>query len=238
MMLFGEKYGESVRVITFDRNFSSELCGGTHVNATGEIGLFKIVSESGVAAGIRRLEAFTADKASAFVNAELEELKNVRILLKTSNETTKQVQALQDENKQLKKQLEKVLAEQAHVIKTRLKSVIESINGINFIGVKLPIKDANAVKTLAFQLEKEMDNAVILFGAVIKDKPQLTIMISKSVIESHGLNAGTMIREMAKEIRGGGGGQPHFATAGGSDVSGLESALEKGKELVKKVHQQ
>jgi alanyl-tRNA synthetase len=131
MMLFGEKYGESVRVITFDKNFSTELCGGTHVTSTGKIGQFKILSESAVAAGIRRIEAITADKAEAFINNELEELKAIRILLKTSNETAKQVEAIQEENKRLKKELEKMVAAQASGLKDKLKSIIEDINGIN-----------------------------------------------------------------------------------------------------------
>lgn len=232
MMLFGEKYGENVRVITFDKDFSSELCGGTHVTSTGKIGQFKIVSESAVAAGIRRIEAITADKAEAFVNKELEELKNIRTLLKSSNDTAKQVESLQEENKRLKKEVEKLVAAQASGLKDKLKSIIEEVNGINFVGAKLPITDANAVKTLAFQLEKELDNAVIAFGAVVKEKPQLTVMISKDVIEKHGLNAGQMIREMAKAIQGGGGGQPHFATAGGKNAEGLDQAITIAKGLL------
>lgn len=232
MMLFGEKYGESVRVITFDENFSRELCGGTHVTSTGKIGQFKIISESAVAAGIRRIEAITADKAEAFINKELEELNSIRTLLKTSSETAKQVEALQEENKRLKKELEKMVAAQASGLKDKLKSIIEEINGINYIAAKLPITDANAVKTLAFQLEKELGNAVIVLGAIIKEKPQLTVMISQDVIDKHGLNAGQMIREMAKSIQGGGGGQPHFATAGGRNTEGLEEALAKSKELL------
>jgi alanyl-tRNA synthetase len=232
MMLFGEKYGENVRVITFDKDFSTELCGGTHVSSTGKIGLFKIQSEGAVAAGIRRIEAITAEKAEAFVNAELEELKNIRTLLKSSNDTAKQVETLQEENKRLKKEIDKLVSSQASGLKDKLKSIIEEVNGIQFIGAKLPITDAGAVKTLAFQLEKELGNAVIAFGAVIKEKPQLTVMISQSVIDSHGLNAGQMIREMAKAIQGGGGGQPHFATAGGKNSDGLEQALATAKGLL------
>lgn len=232
MMLFGEKYGESVRVITFDENFSKELCGGTHVTSTGKIGQFKILTESAVAAGIRRIEAITADKAEAYINNELEELKAIRMLLKTSNETAKQVEALQEENKRLKKELEKMVAAQASGLKDKLKSIIEEIDGVNYVSAKLPITDANAVKTLAFQLEKELGNAVIALGAVINDKPQLTLMISKEIIDSKGLNAGQMIREMAKSIQGGGGGQPHFATAGGRNVDGLDEALAKSKALL------
>ncbi|MCB0651864.1 MAG: alanine--tRNA ligase [Saprospiraceae bacterium] len=232
MMLFGEKYGENVRVITFDKNFSRELCGGTHVTSTGKIGQFKILSEGAVAAGIRRIEAITADKAEAFVNDELNELKAVRALLKSSGETARHVEALQEENKKLKKELEKLVAAQASGLKDNLKSIIEKVNGINFIAAKLPITDANAVKTLAFQLEKELGNAVIAFGAIVNGNPQLTLMISNEVVASHGLDAGKMIREAAKAIQGGGGGQPHFATAGGKNPEGLDEALAKTRELL------
>lgn len=232
MMLFGEKYGESVRVITFDKNFSRELCGGTHVTSTGKIGQFKILAEGAVAAGIRRIEAITADKAEAFVNDELNELKAIRALLKSSSETARHVEALQEENKKLKKELDKLVAAQASGLKENLKSIIEKVNGINFIAAKLPITDANAVKTLAFQLEKELGYAVIAFGAIINGNPQLTLMISNEVVASHGLDAGKMIRETAKAIQGGGGGQPHFATAGGKNPDGLDEALAKTRELL------
>lgn len=232
MMLFGEKYGESVRVITFDKNFSRELCGGTHVTSTGKIGQFKILAEGAVAAGIRRIEAITADKAEAFVNDELNELKAIRALLKSSSETARHVEALQEENKKLKKELDKLVAAQASGLKDNLKSIIEKVNGINFIAAKLPITDANAVKTLAFQLEKELGYAVIAFGAIINGNPQLTLMISNEVVASHGLDAGKMIRETAKAIQGGGGGQPHFATAGGKNPDGLDEALAKTRELL------
>lgn len=232
MMLFGEKYGESVRVITFDKNFSRELCGGTHVTSTGKIGQFKILAEGAVAAGIRRIEAITADKAEAFVNDELNELKAIRALLKSSSETARHVEALQEENKKLKKELDKLVAAQASGLKDNLKSIIEKVNGINFIAAKLPITDANAVKTLAFQLERELGYAVIAFGAIINGNPQLTLMISNEVVASHGLDAGKMIRETAKAIQGGGGGQPHFATAGGKNPDGLDEALAKTRELL------
>ena len=232
MMLFGEKYGEQVRVITFGRNFSRELCGGTHVAATGEIGLFKIVSEGAVAAGIRRIEAITAGRAETFLMEELEELNEIRQLLKNPKNAARNVAALQEENKQLKKEAEKLLATQASAMKGELLQKVEAINGLNFLGARLPLEDSNAIKTLAYQLEEQIDKAVIVFGAEVNGKAQLLIAISRELTESKGLNAGNMIRELAKEIQGGGGGQPFFATAGGKDASGLERAIDKARKML------
>ena len=232
MMLFGEKYGEKVRVITFDKDFSRELCGGTHVPATGKIGMFKILSEGGIAAGVRRIEALTADAAEAFVNKELEELNEIRSLFKNPTGTAKNVAALQEENKNLKKELEKLMADQAGNLKDDLKNAAQEINGINFIGAKLPLNDSKAIKTLAYELEREVNDAMIVFGAEVNGKPQLMVAISENLTKDKNLHAGNMIRELAKEIQGGGGGQPFFATAGGKDATGLEKAIEKAKEMI------
>ncbi len=232
MMLFGEKYGENVRIITFDKAFSRELCGGTHVPATGEIGLFKITSETGVAAGIRRIEALTAEGAEAFLLSELDELNQVRAMLKTTGEVAKNVAGLQEENKELKRQLEKLLQAQAQGVKGQLINMAETINGVRFIGAKLDLDDAGAIKNLAFQLEKELDGVVAVLAAEVKEKPLLTIVISKTLVDSKGLHAGNMVRELAKEIKGGGGGQPFFATAGGKDLSGLDRAIAKAKDMI------
>ena len=230
MMLFGEKYGETVRVITFDKNFSRELCGGTHVQATGEIGQFKILAETGVAAGIRRIEAVTAGHAEAYYRKQLEQLNEIRQSLKGTQDPVKSVLALQEENKVLKKQVEQLLAAQASALKGQLKSKVEQVNGINFIAAKLPLQDANAIKTLAYNLESELGNACLVFAAEVKEKPLITVRISETLTDK--LNAGQMVRELAKEIKGGGGGQAFFATAGGKDVGGLEKVVEKAKELV------
>lgn len=231
MMLFGEKYGDLVRMITFDKDYSRELCGGTHVDATGEIGQFKIVGESAVAAGIRRIEAVTAEKAETLIEQELDELNQIRAMLK-SKDTANGIAKLIEENKKLQKEVEKLLAAQAGALKGELINKAEAVNGVNLIVAKLPLGDSNAIKTLAYQIEGEVDNAVIVFGAVVKDKPQLMITINKALTSSKGLNAGTMIRELAKEIQGGGGGQPFFATAGGKNADGLDNALAKVKSLI------
>lgn len=232
MMLFGEKYGDLVRMITFDPNFSRELCGGTHVQATGEIGLFKIVSESAVAAGIRRIEAFTADQAQAFIKEELTTLQEVRTLLKNTKDVTRSVEALQEENKSLKKEIEQLLAAQVANLKGDLIKAIEQKDGVNVLIQRLPIQDSNAIKNLAYQIEKEVDNLVIVFAAEVSEKPQIMILVSRDLAEAGKYHAGNMVRELAKNINGGGGGQPFFATAGGKDASGLDKVVEQAKGMV------
>ena len=144
----------------------------------------------------------------------------------------KNVASLQDENKELKKQIEKLMSEQAGALQGELRNKSENINGVNFISARLPLNDSKAIKTLAYQLEKELGDAMIVFGAEVNGKPQLTIAISENLTKEKDLHAGNMIRELAKEIAGGGGGQAFFATAGGSDVSGLDRAIEKARELI------
>lgn len=232
MMLFGEKYGDTVRVITFDKDYSVELCGGTHVPATGKIGLFKIVSEGAVAAGIRRIEALTAENAANFVKSELAELDAVRAVFKNPKNTAQNVAALMEENRQLRKEVEKLMSEQAGSLKDALLSKAENRDGYQLLVAKVVLNDANAIKTLAYQLEKELGDAVIVLGAVVQEKPLLTIIISKTLVESRGLHAGNMVRELAKAIDGGGGGQAFFATAGGKNSDGLDAALGNVKALL------
>jgi alanyl-tRNA synthetase len=230
MMLFGEKYGETVRVITFDKDFSQELCGGTHVQSTGEIGLFKIVGESAVAAGIRRIEAVTAANAEQYFLSQIEELNEIKALLKGAQNPAKAIAALQEEVRSLKKQVEQLVNEQAGALKSQLKGKFEEVNGVKFLAAKLPLQDANAVKTLAFQLEQEVGNCVIVFGLESDGKPQIMVSVSKELTGRY--NAGNMVRELAKDIQGGGGGQPFFASAGGKDASGLEKAVARAKSLL------
>lgn len=232
MMLFGEKYGDAVRIITFDPDFSSELCGGTHVPHTGELGLVKIIGESSVAAGIRRIEAVTGQGALAYVDQRLADLEGIRELLKGSSSPVKAVAALQDENRTLKKEIEKMQAAQAGNIKGDLENAFEVVNGVNFLASKVPLTDAAAVKSLAFQLTGERENAFVLLGSEADGKALLTLAISKDLADKGALNAGAMIRGLAKNIKGGGGGQPFFATAGGKDPGGLEAALAEAKTLI------
>ncbi|MEL7021109.1 MAG: DHHA1 domain-containing protein, partial [Bacteroidota bacterium] len=144
----------------------------------------------------------------------------------------KNVAALQEENKQLKKQIEALRTAQANALKGNLLQQVEVVNGVNFLATQLPLDDSNAIKTLGYQLEKELGQAVIVFGAIIKEKPQLMIIVSKELVTSHGLNAGQMVRNLAQAIKGGGGGQPFFATAGGKDVNGLPQAIANAKSLL------
>lgn len=231
-MLFGEKYGDTVRVITFDKDFSQELCGGTHVAATGQIGLFKILKEDSVAAGVRRIEAVTAEAAEEYVTKELKELNTIRNLFKNPTRTAQNVEALQEENKALAKEIERLQNAQAGALKDDLKKSATQKDGVNFIAAKLPLNDGKAIKTLAMQLEQEIGDALIIFAAEVKNKPQIMVSISKSIVEAKGLNAGKIVNELAAEIGGRGGGQPFFATAGGKDINGLANVITKAKEMM------
>ena len=193
----------------------------------------KIVGESAVAAGIRRIEAVTAANAEQYFLGQSSELDEIRSLLKGAQNPAKAVASLQDELKGLKKQVEQLVNEQAGALKGQLKSQFQQVNGMNFLAARLPLNDATAIKTLAFQLEAEVGNCCIVFGAVVNDNPQITVAISRELTEAGPkLHAGNMVRELAKEIQGGGGGQPFFASAGGKDVSGLDRAVAKAREMV------
>jgi alanyl-tRNA synthetase len=231
MMIFGEKYGKTVRMIGFGDDFSKELCGGCHVENTGKIGIFKIVSESAIAAGVRRIEAVTSLEAQNYINAELEILREVRELTKNPQNLKKSIEELLDENKNLKKEIEHLKLNQANSLKANLKSSVETINGIKLLRKKIDLDDSKAIKTLAYNLEEEIKDIMILFGFVVNDKPQLMITISNSIV-SDKIHAGNLVRELAKEIKGGGGGQNFFATAGGTDVIGLEAALNKIEKII------
>ncbi|MBX2814935.1 MAG: alanine--tRNA ligase, partial [Saprospiraceae bacterium] len=232
MMLFGEKYGDRVRMITFDPEYSRELCGGCHVGATGQLGFFKIVSESAVASGVRRIEAVTAEGAEAHVMEELDTLEGIRGLFKNPTQALQQVESLQQQNKALQKKIDALVNEQLQGGKAKLLEATEDVEGVQFLAQKVDAPDSAALKSLSYELEREMNNAVIVFAAVINEKPQLMITISKELVEGRGLHAGNMVRELAKLIRGGGGGQPFFATAGGSDASGIDQVLKEAKVML------
>ncbi len=229
--LFGEKYGDFVRVITFDDHFSKELCGGTHVNATGQIGYFKIVSESAVAAGVRRIEAITAAKAEEFIVNQSNELTNLKNLLKGSQHISVSVQALIEENARLKKEVEKSLLAKAGDMKLDIAAKAKNINGINFIATHVDLPNAEAIKNLAFDVKALVPNLYLVFTTLIDDKPGITVMIAENIV-SDTLNAAKIVRELGKEIQGGGGGQPFYATAGGKNVGGLPQVLLKAKNFL------
>ena len=229
---FGEKYGDFVRVITFDPTFSVELCGGTHVPATGEIGMFKFVAESSVSAGVRRVEAYTGEKAMSEINKQLAIVEEVKELFKGQNDLVKAVKALQEERNLLAKKIEILENEKLQEVKERLYAKIISVGDINMIAEIVEVPSADALKQLAYELKAKIGDLYCVLGAEVNGKPQLAVMIAENLVTSKNLNAGQIIKEIAKEIKGGGGGQPFFATAGGNDVSGLKNAVEKGKSFV------
>jgi len=231
MALFGEKYGEYVRVITFDPKFSVELCGGTHVKATGEIGLFKITSESSVAAGVRRIEAITGLGAENFIREQNKELNEIKSLLKNPGNPLKGVQSLLDEQESLRKRIEELILEKAGTVRNELKQKITLINGINLITEIIELPSADAIKNISYDLRNQIDNLVLLLGAEIEGKPHVSLIISDNLVKDKNLNASNMIRTIAKEIQGGGGGQAFYATAGGKDSSGLEKAMLVGRGI-------
>ncbi|PIB35811.1 alanine--tRNA ligase [Reichenbachiella sp. 5M10] len=235
MALFGEKYGDFVRVITFDKNYSVELCGGTHVPATGNIGQFKIVSEGSVAAGVRRIEALTAESAENFNLKQAAILQQVNELLNNPKDPVKAIEALVKEKLDLTKEIEEVNVEKSKQQKINLQQKIESTNGLNVLIQQAELPNAEALKKIAFEFKNEVENLILIIAANIADKPQVAVMISDNLIETYDLHAGNMVRELAKEIKGGGGGQPFFATAGGKDLKGLPQVVAKAKELIKSV---
>jgi alanyl-tRNA synthetase len=230
--LFGEKYGEKVRVIAFDTNYSIELCGGTHVNATGEIGYFKITSEASVASGVRRIEAVTAIEAEKFIGKQDALLQSVNELLKSPKDLTKTIQSLLDDKAKLSKQVETYQQEGAQQVKKDLLGKVQVIDGMNVIIQKVDIDSNDAVKSIAFDLKKQIENLFLVLACNVQNKPLITVMIADELVKSKGLHAGNIIRDLAKEIQGGGGGQPFYASAGGKKIEGLDAVVLKAKELV------
>ncbi|MFK7115484.1 alanine--tRNA ligase [Flavobacterium oreochromis] len=231
MALFGEKYGDNVRAIKFGQ--SMELCGGIHVKNTADIWYFKIVSESAVAAGIRRVEAITNNAVKAFFAKQENVMTEVKELLKNPQDIIKSVVSLQDENTKLKKQIEQLLKEKTKNLKAELASQIQTINEIDFLASQVDL-DANGAKDLAYELGQNKNNLFVVLATVNEDKPMLTCYISKELVETKNLNASQVVRELGKHIQGGGGGQPFFATAGGKYVAGIKEALEKAVEFIDK----
>lgn len=223
MALFGEKYGDLVRVITFDRNFSVELCGGIHVNATGDIGLLKITSEGSVAAGIRRIEAVTGTAAFNELNSAYSQVNELKGLLKTKD-PLKSVLQLQTQIKELERKIESLNAQAASGIKDELLAKAADKGGYRLIAERISMDDANAIKNLCFDLKKE-SGLVALLGVISNGKPGLHLLISQDLVDSKGWKAGELIRPLAAHIKGGGGGQPTYASAGGTDSNGIEKAL-------------
>ena len=229
--LFGEKYGDEVRVVQFGN--SVEFCGGCHAKSTGRLGLFRIVSESSVAAGVRRIEALTGKAAEESVYMQQDLLTSLKELFNNAKDLTAAIQKTIEENSGLKAQVEDFVKQKVQQIKASLLERAEDINGVKVLKSVLPMSiSPDAVKDLAFQVSGQLPEKMLcVLGSSYEGKPLLTVMISKDLVKVNALNAGQMVREAAKLIQGGGGGAPHFATAGGKNVNGLEAAVEKVLEL-------
>jgi alanyl-tRNA synthetase len=228
--LFGEKYEDAVRTIRFGQ--SIELCGGTHVQNTGDIWHFKIVSESAIASGIRRIIAITNDAVKDFYFENSRVLFEVKGLFNNAKNPVKSVSDLQEENTDLKKQIEGLLKDKAKKVVAELKSELTEINGIKFLSKELDL-DATGIKDVSFELGKRYKNLFVLFASQQNGKAILSCYISKEIVETKKLDAGKVVRELGKYIQGGGGGQAFFATAGGKNPDGIKDALEKAKDYIK-----
>jgi alanyl-tRNA synthetase len=229
MALFGEKYGDEVRVIKFGS--SVELCGGTHVPSTAQIGKFKITTEGSVAAGIRRVEAITGAAADAFYAEQEELLHDLKTLLGNPKDLKKAVEDLLATNKAQQEQLEEVRKKQATETKNLLKQKFTASNGINALCERVDI-DPASLKDIVFQLRSEVENAAIIIGTIYNEKPLITVAFSDGLAQAKNLSAPAMIKEIAAEINGGGGGQPFYATAGGKNPAGMDAAMKKAGEVL------
>jgi len=233
MALFGEKYGDVVRVVVIDPNYSVELCGGTHVGATGELGLFKLTSESAVAAGVRRVEAVCGKQAEEYVNEQLNLINSLRETLKNPKDIQKAIENLLGENAGLKKHVEAMEARQLVGIRNELLQKDEIINGINFIGDIIEVSNADALKKLCFDLKNHLRDHVAVLCANIGGKPFVAVGISETVAGAKNMDAGKIIKEhIAPLIKGGGGGQKTLATAGGQEAGKLKEVIEAVKKLL------
>lgn len=229
--LFGEKYGDFVRMITFDSDFSIELCGGTHVKSTSQIGLFKIVSEGSISSGVRRIEGITAQAAESKLREQEILLKEIGELLKTPVDLKKSIENLIQERNDLKKEIESLQNEKIVSLKNELVKQFISGDEINTLIAKISLPNTEALKKLVYELKNEVKQAFVILAAEINGQPQVAVILDDSLIQSKKLNAGQIVKELAREIQGGGGGQPFYATAGGKDLAGLEKVVSKAREL-------
>jgi len=230
LALFGEKYGDSVRVIRFGE--SVELCGGTHVHATGQIGLFRIVSESAIAAGVRRIEAITAEKAEEFFATQSELITEIKELVKNPVDPIRGIKNLLEENHRLHNQIEELNTVMVSDFAAKLIADSRIENGIKLIVSKVGF-DPSVVKDIAYKLIAAGDNYIVILVNEYDGKPGITVAISDPLVKSKGLNAGNIVKDLARDIKGGGGGQAHYATAGGKDVTGIKIVLEKAQAMFK-----
>ncbi len=229
LSLFGEKYGEQVRVVSFGK--SVELCGGTHVQATGQIGLFKIISESAVAAGVRRIEALTSQKAEQYINEKLGQLRTIQMMLKNPSDPVSGVERLMKENAELEKRIGDLQNEALQKIRNEISEKAEWMHNMNVITALVQVDSADRLRDLSFQLKNKIENLYLVLGSNIKGKAHLSVMLSDNLVSDRQLNAVDIIRKISPVINGGGGGQPFFATAGGKNPGGLEKALAMARKI-------
>jgi len=235
MALFGEKYGDMVRVVIIDPNYSVELCGGTHVMHTGMIGLFNIQSESAVAAGVRRIEALTGPKSFTYFTSQLEKIKELGTLLKAAD-PVKAIEKLIQEKSDLEKKVEHLENRMLVGIRNELMHKDEIIDGVTFVGDIVNVGNPDALKKLCFDLKNNLHDYVAVIGANIGGKPYIAIGIADTVVAARQLDAGKIIREIAAPmIKGGGGGQKNLATAGGQDPGGLQQVIDSVRNILKNV---
>ena len=234
MALFGEKYGDQVRVVVMDPAYSIELCGGTHIGNTGELGLFKLKHESAVAAGVRRIEAVTGAAAEALVQEQFAQVRSLKELLKNPKDVSKAIEALLAENATLAKRIESLEARQLVGIRNELLQQDEIINQVTFIGAIVEVSHPDALKKLCFDLKHHLHDHLAVLCCNIDGKAHVAISISDTVAAAKNLDAGKIIKEhISPLIKGGGGGQKTLATAGGQDAGGLKEVIETVKTLVK-----
>ena len=233
MALFGEKYGDVVRVVIIDPGYSVELCGGTHVGATGELGFFKTEHESAVAAGVRRIEAVTGKAAEDYVNKQFDLVYSIRESLKNPKDISKAIETISNENAELKKKLERAEAKELVAIRNELLTKDEIINGVAFVGDIVQVHNPDALKKICFDLKNNLHDHLVVLCANIDGKPFVAVGISDTVVKAKNLDAGKIIKEqVAPLIKGGGGGQKNLATAGGQDISNLKEVIGKVRALL------
>jgi alanyl-tRNA synthetase len=232
MALFGEKYGDDVRVIIFDKNFSIELCGGTHVPSTGQIGFCKITAESAVAAGVRRIEAITSERAIQYFEDKAKAFDEARSLLNNTKDVAKAINDLKEENSILKKKIEKYENERVAVVVNTLKGKYTTKETYNYLVQQVTLPGADALKNLTMSLRQLVDNSITVLVSVIDEKPMINVAVSDSLVASKKFNAGNLVKELAPYIKGGGGGQPGYANAGGNDANGVEAAINRALEIL------
>ncbi|MEK7199950.1 MAG: DHHA1 domain-containing protein, partial [Bacteroidota bacterium] len=224
---------DMVRVVIMDPDYSVELCGGTHVGATGELGFLKIKHETAVAAGVRRIEAVSGKAAEELVNSQFDEIRVIRETLKNPKELSKAVETLAADNNELRKRIESLEAKQLSTIKQELLQKTEQINGITFIGSVVDVSNADSLKKLCFELKACLTGYVVVLAAAIDGKAQVAILLDETISTAKNLEAPKMIKEqVAGLIKGGGGGQRTLATAGGQDAGNLQQVIDTVKALI------